>query len=1186
MNIYGFIPLNVRPIEYAYTLDESVSSVGNIEYTREGFGFSKLDGLDDPESVSVNKHNVLYLTGLKSVNDIFKTVTQPVKYPYFHTTYLKLSGRDAYWILQPSTGVVSVTSTVGTSNQNIFELEFISSRYATVRHYDNNSVKYLTLNPSTVSAVSFATRIDPSNINVDTQIFSYVLDNESNQITLFNILSSSTGDIPSIITCIDSTKRLSGSTIPDTYSLYTSGNTFEIIPQREVVTNFDVNNTWYSYLSSIDDNNLLVNTTKSVTGVKNNFLITTATNDIDSQSNIVDINLLPLKNQFTVENTQSRNNPYSNTTNDITHREYHNTHTGTHETGGLNNIFLTYTSNTKEVLFEPDKLTYFHTPQTLEPYDQLNINDATLVKSGAIAGDVPIKSDKVFKKRTSNTKRIRDELNGTWLCAWLSGSPNPNIEPVWVDRYYNPDVISSTLALTVGIHSPVVYVDKFTSLVTHLSAKNSNLTVFDKKSDLIFEPNNIYAYHHIGKGNSQRVIDSLSNFLAVTGIKTYRNSNFTKQVPNQDNSKTTHIMPDGRVMTGISHSIESVEIPKIYNFDNNNYALTDSIVHKGSFTLNFWLYSDNWSKPFADQIVGNYITKGFGIFNEPSVTPIIAIPDNTRVHIYNTDFKYIDTHILKQNIKCFTKRGSLENYWFVDTSNNVYEYTINGVIQNKITSSLIANKNIVDIDVDDTFLYLLIEPPGATAEVLKYDLSNQDPAYQGLIISPVPVWNIDHVESPESARVFSVKTGNVASSGVIVTAADGVSGAAAVANSITGGLVFGSNSIIDNNGNPWAINQNKIFTYHTATSSIITALTATEIIQGISCDRDNNIWVLHNHTKLTKLSNDRIKTFTVTLTSLLLPVSAVPYNKYIDFVSEFRDGKYRDYAIVINQSLSGCRAVKFDINGNTSTDVVLLTSDNNNIKFFNTPMSLSGSWKTITGYDYLRRNKLNAQPRIEAKLSLTNLYNSTTTTASYSSYTLTHTTTGLTKGWHNINVTFDSENGVYELKINTISVDKVTIPVIKFSHNNIFEQPLTIGSSPYYTRLVLFDFIKQTTGYLGSGIKVKNLKLYNKVLNSFDVNAHYMVESNSTPVKWDIPVGQRNYIDTVERVFKARIPGRKSEKYTLNIKNSELTDENVKRELEKHVLSQLEEINPVNVTVKNILWDNAVISTSAINATL
>ena len=64
---------------------------------------------------------------------------------------------------------------------------------------------------------------------------------------------------------------------------------------------------------------------------------------------------------------------------------------------------------------------------------------------------------------------------------------------------------------------------------------------------------------------------------------------------------------------------------------------------------------------------------------------------------------------------------------------------------------------------------------------------------------------------------------------------------------------------------------------------------------------------------------------------------------------------------------------------------------------------------------------------------------------------------------------------------------------------------------------------------------MKNIFVYDKALDVFDIKAHYGVVTDTSPLKWDIPTGQRNYIDTIERVFKHRAPGRKSEMFNINI---------------------------------------------------
>ena len=84
----------------------------------------------------------------------------------------------------------------------------------------------------------------------------------------------------------------------------------------------------------------------------------------------------------------------------------------------------------------------------------------------------------------------------------------------------------------------------------------------------------------------------------------------------------------------------------------------------------------------------------------------------------------------------------------------------------------------------------------------------------------------------------------------------------------------------------------------------------------------------------------------------------------------------------------------------------------------------------------------------------------------------------------------------------------------KFSYSDIFDSPLTIGATPFYTKLLLSEHLNQPQHHLANGIKLKNIKVYDKPLTYSDIKNHYQVLQDTFDIKWDVPVGQRNYIDT------------------------------------------------------------------------
>ena len=143
---------------------------------------------------------------------------------------------------------------------------------------------------------------------------------------------------------------------------------------------------------------------------------------------------------------------------------------------------------------------------------QININDIGFHNMGAIWSHTPIKSDKVFKKRPATT--VKDEA-GTWLCSWLSGGPQTKT-PIWVDRYYNPNKYTATEALKVQKQYNE-YKSKFDYVLEAVGAEDDY--VFDKKSDLAFEPGCLYAYYRIGPKENKVTINANKNSLLHEGIE-------------------------------------------------------------------------------------------------------------------------------------------------------------------------------------------------------------------------------------------------------------------------------------------------------------------------------------------------------------------------------------------------------------------------------------------------------------------------------------------------------------------------------------------------------------------------------------------------------------------------------------------------------------------------------------------
>ena len=112
-------------------------------------------------------------------------------------------------------------------------------------------------------------------------------------------------------------------------------------------------------------------------------------------------------------------------------REYEKIHIGPRQESNNNDISLSYTFYNSDYVFLPDQYTVFTTPKSLYPYSKINVNDTLIAKNGALGGDSPHTSDKIFCKLDQGNANPTD---GTYLCTWLSGGDKDTIG-VWVTDF-------------------------------------------------------------------------------------------------------------------------------------------------------------------------------------------------------------------------------------------------------------------------------------------------------------------------------------------------------------------------------------------------------------------------------------------------------------------------------------------------------------------------------------------------------------------------------------------------------------------------------------------------------------------------------------------------------------------------------------------------------------------------------
>ena len=148
------------------------------------------------------------------------------------------------------------------------------------------------------------------------------------------------------------------------------------------------------------------------------------------------------------------------------------------------------------------------------------------------------------------------------------------------------------------------------------------------------------------------------------------------------------------------------------------------------------------------------------------------------------------------------------------------------------------------------------------------------------------------------------------------------------------------------------------------------------------------------------------------------------------------------------------------------------------------------------------------------------------------------------------------------------------LPSVLYSVYNYKNNPqLVIGTSSFKTG-TLNEWLKSPTSYLFNG-GIADLRLYDIALTDSDIKA---ISKNSTvnqfnDLTWNIPTGNRSYIEEIERFFLHRLPGFKSQFYNIKIKNSSITDLKVRSIVESNLRTAAVNIAPAYAQLRSIIWE-------------
>ena len=919
--------------------------------------------------------------------------------------------------------------------------------------------------------------------------------------------------------------QLSGSDPTNNFTTIANLSSSNLTINRNLLTyKFkDIPNTYTKYVSSYNNDIVDVNTSTSVQHISNNYFVFGNNykfnyNKEESSSNkniVLNADIFPLKNQATNKEYYSEANHF-NSEPSYLNRIYEKINAGSNQIHGYDKIGLSYNIGTYDISFKANKLTYFTTPSSMAPYTTLNIQDSKIDNLGAVPGDSPLMSDKVFKRREIiKSNNFGDDVNATYLCSWLSGNNEGGKK--WVDRYYNPQLRNFTGALSAG---GALSGTTFYEVVCSVSASTTNFSteVFDVSSSLSFEPNNDYIYYHIGDNDYKNLFDAYTLYNTASSVEylTY------KGIPSiTQTSKDDIILP----------------------LNGNNFGRFSTDI-QGDFSINFWLETSNYTKPFCHKLLGNYFDEGIGVFNTDLVTPNILLPQGSRVVFYNNDFEEYDSITVKEqnnpvNVKAIGRRDNYSDLFILGENNVIYVYNNNGNLVSKITNLSGSDVIVDDFEVGEKDIHVLFNPVSAK-NYFRYNTATN--TTHGVVSS-------DPVDTNNSiGKIFNFNTGTS------ILTADGF-------NSYGNEVAWAPD-----NETPWIIKQENTdhssvnYNYlqkgiqtSTSTNRVNAGLEVNSAIEGVIIDDEYNVIVLHDGDRISILDENRKLKKIREFCKFVSPDAP----KYIDLIYDFEGGKYKKYILLIQYSGASSRMFKIDYNTLQITKI-------KNIGRLNS-LRLT---KTVTTYSYLKKigaNKSRIKVVMKTKPRFTE-----TGVFEKQRHVVDFDATQLNPGYNHFFINASLRKGYLELFINGKSAGKAEFSSGKYLLDNVLGAGFFIGavSTPYY--FTLANRLRQPRKYFVNNSKIKAFKLYNKTMSYFDMLAHYNYHIGDKDVVWGYPIGQRTYIDTIDKLMKFNLPEKISNDYEICINNTKITDSKLKGKVAERIKEELPKITPYFSTVKDI----------------
>lgn len=820
-------------------------------------------------------------------------------------------------------------------------------------------------------------------------------------------------------------------------------------------------------------------------------------------------------------------------------RQYNKLYTLKNQKGGPSNLFLGYQTDTKELELKKDRETYFHVPAYT---NSIPINESFLIENGATGSSFPAASDRIYKSRknygnTTNYGNPSDVADATWFCTWLYRDQNGNKQ--WMDRYYNP--------------GQFLFAELEVQLYIGLQYQTNEKIFRDVPSTMVFEPGVLYKYFHIGEQTASKIVSTfngLSGENLVLQLSGWGSNNVDvsqNSLPLTVNSTAQYV---DLYEVNDSYFFSRQQMP-IINF--NQETGVDVILEWDSkyttdcaneHTLSIWAQSDLWKANQSTQLVGNFSSKGgYGLFLESLDSyPFFIIPETNKGHILFVNQNGIG---VLDKATTVTETPAVPKLIAIDSNDHVvvcYDDSSGTIFKLDSAGTVIASTKSVATSANFVF-------------------SNEEPIH--LLCGQ----NDDIAVITNKAEYYFDTNLNLKTKTIINTSLSAVATYSYDINASQSTLIV-ADGLIDlkyTDTSQWSISATDTRLYKDDIV-YIKNLSGCKLIQVDPLER---IWVLYNNNQIAVINPlspiDEIAfEFTVG--------SNTPKQKHnLSFLKTYdHKTKETEWLAVVhyaNESL-----IYFvDLNGQLKK--TLNINSFYNLSVLENLGQASEDFQYLykgdfTGYEHKRIFKKLAPYKNKQQLVLkASVKDKAFDTSSYSIFkSFASIDDWEPQSWQHLTVT---------LKNNTFSV-----------YNNA--KKLTQLSFPGNFQL---SYEQQPSFFIGSSVGSKNgankengvvintfngligeIKLLNYCLEQTNLELFLREQFIAENLYWPLPVPAIQYVETLERFFKNKIPGHKSTFYAVNLAGTNITDIQTRKLIEDQLHTIISEIAPLYTNLVRFNW--------------